>query len=165
MRPGGESVRLRAPRGEDMKKGTDDIILSLVLMLLGAFAFFESAGFPNIAAHFPRRISLLLILLSCALFLVGLYTRKKNPKSETGTAPSYRNVILLTGIIAVYILVLDRIGYVVSTIGLVLAIIYALGYRNRNRAILAALCSVLLAFAVFRFLLGVPLPLGAFMEG
>ncbi len=150
-----------------MKKGTDDVLLSLVLMLLGVFAFFESGSFPSIAAHFPRRMAALLMLLSCALFLVGLHTRKKNPKAETGTASSYRNVFLLTGIIAVYILVLDRIGYVISTIGLVLAVIYALGYgnRNRNRAILAALCSVLLAFAVFRFLLGVPLPLGAFMEG
>jgi predicted membrane protein len=152
-----------------MKKGTDDIILSLVLMLLGAFAFFESAGFPNIAAHFPRRIALLLILLSCALFLVGLHTRKKNPKAaetdERGTAPSYRNVLLLAGIIAVYILVLDKIGYLVSTIGLALAAIYALGYRNRSKAILAAFCSALVAFVVFRFLLGVPLPLGAFMDG
>ena len=148
-----------------MKNGTDDVLLSLVLMLLGAFAFFESASFPSIAAHFPRRISLLLILLSCALLFVGLYTMKKTPKAETRTAPSYRNVILLAGIIAAYILILDRIGYVASTIGLTLAVMYALGYRNRKKAILAALCSVLIAFVVFRFLLGVPLPLGAFMEG
>lgn len=146
-----------------MKKGTSDVVLALILLLAGGYAFFEAADFPNIASHFPRRVALLLAILSCVLLAMGVYSMK-NDSTRCATG-SYRNVTLLSGAIAVYIVFLDKAGYLLSTIGLMLAVMYALGYRNGKKAFLAAVCSVLAAFVVFRFLLGVPLPLGVFAEG
>lgn len=148
-----------------MKNGTRDAVLAIVLILVGAYAFFESAKFPNIAAHFPQRISMLLMFLSVLLLLADLYTRKREGTGNAEKTGSHRNVFLLSGAIAVYILILDKAGYIASTIGLMLAVMYALGYRSGKKAVLVAVCSVLAAFAVFRFLLGVPLPLGVFADG
>lgn len=146
-----------------MKNGVRDVFLSIVLIVIGAYTFFESASFPDIAAHFPRRISLLLILLALALMISGIYKVRKEPGKEKATGP-YGNVFFLSIIIAVYILILDWAGYLLSTVGLVFAVMSILGYKKKMKALLVAICSVAAAFVLFRFLLGVPLPLGIFME-
>lgn len=146
-----------------MKKGTMDAILALVLIFVGVYAFFESATFPSIAAHFPQRIALLLVVLSSMLLVSAFFSRKTG--SMSSGKGSYRNVSLLVGSIALYALILDKIGYAVSTVGLMLTVMYAFGYRSGKKAFLVSVCSVLAAFIVFRLLLGVPLPLGVFTEG
>lgn len=147
-----------------MKKATSDVILALILLLIGGYAFFESANFPSIASHFPQRVAFLLAILSCVLLAMGVRSMKSD-STRCGRTGSYRNVALLSGAIAAYVFILDKVGYLLSTIVLMLAVMYALGYRNGKKAFLVALCSVLATFVVFRFLLGVPLPLGVFVEG
>lgn len=146
-----------------MKKGVRDVFLSIVLIVIGAYTFFESASFPDIAAHFPRRISLILILLALTLMASGIFQVRKKPGKEKTTGP-YSNVFFLAIFIAVYILILEWGGYLLSTVGLVFAVMSILGYKNKIKALLVALISVAASFVLFRFLLGVPLPLGIFME-
>ena len=146
-----------------MKNGVRDVFLSIVLIVLGTYTYFESATFPDIAAQFPRRISLLLILLAIALMISGIYKIRKEPGKEKTTGP-YGNVFFLTIFIAIYILILDWAGYLLATVGLVFAVMSILGYKKKMKALLVAICSVAAAFVLFRFLLGVPLPLGIFME-
>ncbi len=74
-------------------------------------------------------------------------------------------MVVLTAAIAIYIPALGAIGYVPATILLMIAIMRCLGYRNTRIAFLVSTGSTLATFAIFRVLLGVPLPLGAVFFG
>ncbi|MDD2207493.1 MAG: tripartite tricarboxylate transporter TctB family protein [Aminobacterium sp.] len=147
-----------------MKNWKKDFLLAIVLLVISVFVFIEAGNFPDIAAHFPKRVAVVIFLLAAPLLGRSLNERKKEVESES-EKKRYKSVYSVIISIAVYILILPKAGYLVSSLALMLFIMCNLGYANKKRALITAILSVFVIFAVFRFLLGVPLPLGVFVEG
>lgn len=140
-----------------VRKG--DFYFSLVLDFLCVFVFAMSFTFPPEAAIFPQISSAVLFVLSCYLMFAS-FKGKKDEATATVKQEGFQYgsaVLLIAGFIA-YALLLNLLGYIIATLALVYYTIYVIGYRKTKWLIMTSIISVAVTYAVFRWLLSVPLP-------
>lgn len=140
--------------------------IAIVLFIFAACYLYFSYQLPEFpyaivdSDVLPKGLGYVLLVLSIGLFF------EKNV--ETGTKKERRNVkkedllLLLTilGIILLYILLLEVIGFVLTTIAFLLVTTRRLGYRNwKVNSLVAVLFSLILYFS-FNYLLNIYLPQG-----
>lgn len=73
------------------------------------------------------------------------------------------NLIKISVALIVYSIIINFIGYIISTFLLGAYTIYALGLRDMKKIILYPLAIVLITFICFKLLLSIPLPM-AFLD-
>lgn len=140
-----------------------DAILGGAAAVFGAAIYLMTLSFPAMAdgapgpALFPRILAALLVLFGS---VIVVQSRQKRVDEEI----VYEMSAILKGAlvlvcIAVYVAVVQKLGFVITSLGLLLALMLMLGVR----VLTAALSSVLIVtFCVLLFqkLLRVPLPPG-----
>lgn len=112
---------------------------------------------PNIASLFPKVIAMLIIFLAVILlFKSRLYDYDEKLK------PEFHFKIILKAVlgITIYILILEKVGYLISTFLLVAYMMYILNYPNKKLLVIISLITTILIYVVFRGLLNIPLPVG-----
>lgn len=139
-----------------VRKG--DFYFSLVLEFICVFVFAVSFSFPPEAAIFPQITAAVLFALSGYL----TFTSLKGHKDAAGAAKQkgfqYGNTMLLIAGFIVYALLLNLLGYIITTLALVYYTIFVIGYRKQKWLIVTSIVSVAVTYAIFGLLLGVPLP-------
>lgn len=139
-----------------VRKG--DFYFSLVLDFFCAFVFVVSGSFPPEAATFPRISSAMLFVLSCYLMFTSLKGKTNNPDTPRQDGFRYGSAVLLVLGFVAYALLLNLLGYIITTLILVYYTIFVIGYRNQKWLIITSIASVAVTWAVFGLILGVPLP-------
>jgi predicted ferric reductase len=139
-----------------VRKG--DFYFSLVLDFLCVFVFAMSFSFPSEAAIFPQISSAVLFVLSGFLMFASLKGKKDIAESAKQEGFQYGSAVLLVIGFVAYALLLNFLGYIITTLALVYYTIYVIGYRNRKWLIVTSLVSVAVTYALFHLILGVPLP-------
>ena len=98
--------------------------------------------------------------LSLILVIKSFFVRKDERKTWRSVFEKRSKVILVLGSLLVYVIFLERGGYVIMTFGL-MAFLFILGGRSRVWVhIVSALVTVLATYLIFYIWLGVPLPKG-----
>lgn len=149
-----------------------DIISSLLLCLVGAaFAWggfhlgFGALNAPG-AGFIPVLIGGLLSLLSVVLLLI---TAAKHPaQPETGSRAAkthWRNVVPALISLILYILLLNPLGYVVTTCFFLLYLLKFIGGKRWGASIAISVMASVASYLVFKVLLEVRLPAGMFHLG
>jgi putative tricarboxylic transport membrane protein len=139
-----------------------DIIGGVLLILLGigvlAEAFRLGVGTLLIPqpGFFPFLGGFLLITLSIVLLAQGLLGRGKNAQAFG----EMRRPAILVAIMAVYVGVLDPLGYVLSTIVIAAVILRVLGVTSWKVVSLASLALAVGTYVLFARILGIELPSG-----
>lgn len=151
-----------------MKSARNDIILSVVLLLVAGFVFIQSSQFPETAARFSRLFAGILAFLTLILLFRSIITIKGLKESgeddeEEKSLQDYKNPTLIVIGLLVYVAILDTVGYVISTFLISMYVIYILGYRDIKKMSLTSGLGVLVCYVVFKVLLGVRLPEIAFL--
>ena len=139
-----------------------DRIASIAIIMIGAYVYFASTQMPLNAAKFPKTLAFTLIGLALILLVSTFnnlpskeYNKDKPVNSNVGKfKTSY--VILL--IISIYIILFTVIGYMFSTLLMIISIMYALGERRKGQLIFIPLFSTLIIYYIFDSLLRVSLP-------
>ena len=134
-----------------------DTYLSIVLLVAGLLIFIEAKSFPQTPGEFPVWISTILIGLSALLLIQSLTNRDDDKKLEINKSALIHIAITTAGI-AGYIILLPFLGYIITSFILVLSLSILFGYRSIKYLAMTPLAAVLLCWAVFSFILNVPLP-------
>lgn len=134
-----------------------DTYLSIVLLVAGTLVFMEAKSFPQTPGEFPVWISTILIGLSALLLIQSLTNRDDDKKLEINKSALIHIAITTAGI-AGYIILLPFLGYVITSFILVLSLSILFGYRSIKYLAMTPLAAVLLCWAVFSFILNIPLP-------
>ena len=134
------------------------LIISIVLYL-------QTLTFPTNSEVGPAVVPRLWILMIIPLSLLLLYrTFKRQEKVETN-GPRIDIVFMFIGFLVVYLLLMNYIGYFISTfLFIVVGMIY-LGYRNHKVTLIVATIWILFSYIIFYKILFVSLPLGKLIEG
>jgi putative tricarboxylic transport membrane protein len=138
-------------------------------LLLGAVALgyvFAARGFetgfiadPIGPKAFPYAIGMLALVASGALLV-----RPKAPPRPALDAPARLRALVLAASLALYAVVLDRMGFVLATT-LEMAVLVGLFRGSLWKGLLGGLAVSAGFFLVFAYGLSVPLPLGSWFGG
>lgn len=141
-----------------------DAIIALILLAISAGVYWESGRWPSdvfvgSAATMPRAAAGILALLAFSL-LAGWRKGLGAVPGEVGTAAELRRIAAATAATVAYIELLEPVGFILCTAGLIFALQWLMGQRRW-----AVLASVSVAFPVvcyllFGLVLAVPLPDG-----
>ena len=145
------------------------IIFNIILLIIFSFFLKESFNIQSLrevdplgAGGFPKYILILIVILLIISLLdtIKQYMRTKNEKEKKMPKDILIAFIGLIISIAVFIVILDYIGFVVSGILLTLALLLFLGERKKIRLALLTLFVPLIFTILFGQFLSVPLPRG-----
>lgn len=131
------------------------LLISTVFFILGIYFVVVGRTYRGEDKYFPMIIGGLLILTCIWMFLEDLFSK------EDGIDLSKINFLAVGASIAsmiAYVLLFRRIGYILSTILLGAGVILGLRFPKKIIAVLAPTIMVAIIFAIFKYILSVPLP-------
>jgi hypothetical protein len=104
----------------------------------------------------------LMILLGGVIALgpSGARSARPAPAPEEADPGSGRRALMTVGAMAAYTLVLDRLGFLLATIALLVVLVRAYGERRWAVVLTVAVCATGVTYGLFAGWLKVPLPPG-----
>ncbi|WP_308007879.1 tripartite tricarboxylate transporter TctB family protein [uncultured Fusobacterium sp.] len=144
-----------------------ETIFSAFLCIVSAFIFYLSTQF-NMAFigdsglgpdFFPKIIAIILFILSAMLFIGSI--RNKDKKSIYNPNMKYTFMVIFT--FAVYVFLIDRIGYLISTIIFAFVVITILKSKSKILNIIFAVIFPVALYLLFTYAFKVSLPTGLFI--
>ncbi len=144
-----------------------ETIFSTFLCIVSAFIFYSSTQFnmtfigdsglgPD---FFPKIIAIILFILSAMLFIGSI--RNKDKKSIYNPNMKYTFMVIFT--FAVYVFLIDRIGYLISTIIFAFVVITILKSKSKILNIIFAVIFPVALYLLFTYAFKVSLPTGLFI--
>jgi hypothetical protein len=142
-----------------------DLVFGISMAALSIALAIQSFRYPADSAFFPRILSLLLLALSLVILIRAL----RRPKGEAGGGPAGVSAfmksppVLVFGATVLYVVLIPFLGFLVST---ALFLFGSILFLNRRRPVLAILCGIGYAaalYALFHTVLKVTLPAGWLM--
>jgi len=134
-------------------------------MVISILFAIQSLSFPSTSTVGPAAVPRLWILFLIPLNLLLLWKTFRQAQEVTEGGPRSDIVLTFVGLLIGYLLVMQLLGYFLSTFVFILAGLYYLGYRNLRNGLIIASVWILFSYAVFYKVLYVPLPLGVVFEG
>ncbi len=150
--------------------GTSDIVFGGLFGLLSIVLFALTLGFPTLTVAlsptvFPRFVSTGMFLFSAILTVQGIRKRAKAARRMDAEKvrlrmdwPFVLRFILLAADSLLYLVLLEPIGYILTTPPCIAAAMLVFGERRWLRIVLASVAGTAIMYAVFRMLFRVPLP-------
>ena len=141
-----------------------DRLSGVFFFLLSLFIAYESMKLPTGRFHrpeaglFPLGLSLSLLFLS-GLLLFQTFT-KGRLKDWLRFGEGKRRMLIAVVAMVVYVIVLDRLGYMVSTFLIMVLMLKGLEKQKWRTTLLISVPCVVISYITFSWWLGVPLPKG-----
>ena len=151
---------------------TKDLYLGGFLILLSVLCYIESLSYPYESAYFPRFIIMLLAILGVATVVKEIIKHKKSSdikQSETSSRdekiafwmiPRVRKVALMIFSSLVYMVVMNYVGFFVTTSVYLPIMMRFLGIRKLKTLFLSTFVVVFVIYMLFVAFLNVPFPEG-----
>lgn len=142
-------------------KAAKDVWLGLLFIVLGSVYFYLSytqargpSDWSLSPGFFPRMSAAFIIGLSLLLAVVSIFrtTEGRKPRDDAVQLKPYKYVIATILIIVIYILIMERLGYIPSTVIVLFAMMLLYGGR---RWILLAVLAVAFPLFIYYFSLKV----------
>jgi len=141
-----------------------DYIIGLSGLALSLYVYVASDAFKRVGdglsenpAYYPRILALLLALMSCGILIGAI--RKRQALKVNVNRELLLNISKFLCVLILYILFLKPVGFIIGTALFSFAMTWLLG-STRKQAAIYALPISLIVYAVFSYLLKVPLPKG-----
>lgn len=150
----------------------EDALVGIASVLLGIFVLFVAGTFNENTALDPAgpggvpTILAWCILIIGIIHIIGAYLApKSNDDKKAFFTKEFENakpVLRITVVCALYIFLLEYIGYLIATPLLIIGIMWTINVRNIKSLILTSVVTTLVLFLVFGIALKVRLPMGFF---
>jgi len=142
-----------------------DVGIAAVLIMFSILVFILSSGYPvpksGLAVNaFPRILASIIIVLSIALIIEALRNKASRPRCFEGFTKGTKLIMIVIGLLSGYIFILPRLGFMISSIGLMAILLLVFGERRRPILFLVPIGFVLGIYIIFQKLAMVPLPKG-----
>lgn len=151
---------------------TKDLYLGIFLILLSILSYIETLSYPFESAYFPRFIIILLLLLGVAVLVrEGILLRRTRAANSSDTpstgkesglwkTPAFRKVSLMVFSSLVYMVVMEQVGFFVTTLVYLPIMMKLLGIQKLRTILLSTGIVVLFIYLIFVSFLNVPFPDG-----
>lgn len=139
-------------------------------MLIGFFLIvsilflIQSLNFPSNTGVGPAAVPRLWIFMLIPLNMLLMFKTFVNVEEIAESGPRVDIVINFVGFLIAYLVLMQFLGYFLSTFGFVIVGLYYLGYRNWRNIIIISSTWILFSYFIFYKTLYVPLPLGFLFE-
>jgi len=143
-----------------------NIAIAAVLLALAGYIFLAASalpfGTPRVpqTAFFPKTLAVLLAILSLVLLVQALAGTETARSSERIDTAGWFRIGATLATMAGFALVLEPLGYLVTAFLLMVLLLRAIEAQSWRKIIGVALATSLISYALFAWLLGVPLPPG-----
>lgn len=141
------------------------MVTSVLLIVLGAVVYYLADQFPQVGGEgvtgpdlFPKALAILLICLSLLLLVTAMISKDPEKVLVWGKGPAKSYITV--GMIVIYFVVLQLIGFFMSTPVFLFVMIRFLGQKSDVKNIAVSLGVTLIIYVVSNSLLYVPLPTG-----
>ncbi|HEX5128161.1 MAG TPA: tripartite tricarboxylate transporter TctB family protein [Usitatibacter sp.] len=149
-----------------LKRDVPGIVGSVILIGIALVAIYYSKDFSPLGSVFPRTIGAAMILFS-ALYIVVAWIRPQPAQPPAQRESTWRRAALAIVMVA-WGLLLERVGFLTTSIVAFTALILIANYHDwtPRRIVGYSVTAALVLgglYALFRFVLQVPLPQGLFL--
>ena len=146
-----------------------DIGMATALILFSVLVFVLSSGYPIPKSGlpvnaFPRILAGIMLVLSGALIVTAVRNRATRPLCFKGFTKGPKLIMVVTGILIGYILILKYMGFLLSSMLFMMMMLRLFGERRKGVLILLPAGFVAALYIIFQKLAMVPLPKGI-MQG
>lgn len=138
------------------------IVAAAAFIVVGALALWHSRAFSPLGSVFPRTIAVTMVVLSIAYIATTLLRPKGTEAQPPGSV--WRRTALM-GVFVAWSLLLEPVGFLATSIACFTAILVIANYDRwtPRMAVAYGLVGAMVLgglYAIFRFVLQVPLPAG-----
>ena len=143
------------------KRALQEIIASIIIILISIPAFIMTFDMPVRVRIFPRFASGAMFVFSAALLIINIVTRKKMETQEAAvSARLMKSPFIAYGIIVIYVILIPIIGFFVSSIIMMIVFMLYMNIRTIRTFLLCIPIVIGLLYVVFAWQLSVPMPKG-----
>ncbi|MEC5423383.1 tripartite tricarboxylate transporter TctB family protein [Virgibacillus sp. C22-A2] len=143
-----------------------EILIGILLIIFSALIYFNSGDFPQLnethldPGSYPKLIALLLILLSLILIIKKTVRLLKSNTISFDSGfkdfmkkqwKEYHLVVYTLVILALYILLMNVLGFIISSIAFIIAAGLLIGPRKKKDVMVISLISFVITFGVYLF--------------
>ena len=139
-----------------MKKCIDTYFPIVFLYALSGYFLWDTADFTPDSLMYPRGLAILLIILTTLLLAASLM--KKAAAMAVGEEGVRRQFWVIFSFSLLYGILMQFLGFVVSSLIFCPLTALSLGYKRRGMALCVSIATVALIYVGFKVLLKVPLP-------
>ena len=146
---------------QEKKAFLQSIGVSVVIMAFAAAAFLLSLPMPGQAPIFPRMAAGFLFLCGLGLLIGALRRRRKGlpPETPAVEAASMMNPLMALGLILLYALGFQYVGFYVTTFVVTTLLMLFMGIRSVRTMVLVEVILLVFLYWLFSVQLKVPMPL------
>jgi putative tricarboxylic transport membrane protein len=143
-----------------------DVTASVFLVGLAAFVLFECRKLPfgsmrvPQTAFFPAVLAVLLLIFSLILLAQRFLHAEAGRAPDQITEDGWVRIGATLATMAVFAFILEPLGFLLSTFALMVLLLRAIESQSWLKVVGVALTTALAAYAIFGWLLGIPLPAG-----
>lgn len=133
------------------------LLLSTVYLIYARGLSFGSFTYPKVG-FIPQLTGTLAVIISSGLLIQAIVGKgdSKNVKLQL----DWRKFILIISCITIYIIMLDPIGYLISTFLVLLSVLKIAGQKGVVIPLAISVITTLVFYTVFKIALSIPLPSG-----
>ena len=143
-----------------------NIAVAAVLLALAGYIFLAAGTLPfgtmrvPQTAFFPKTLAVLLGIMSVILLARTLVGREVVSGGEKIETQGWIRIAATLMTLAGFALALERLGFLLTTFLLMISLLRAIEAQKWRKVVVVALATALISYAIFYWLLGVPLPAG-----
>ncbi len=144
-----------------IKKCLPDLIIGMALLLFLVTLTLQLPAIPKGSKTYPAILMILSYIMAAILTVKSLVRWKASPVAENRLREQINIILPYAALILVYLLLLDKIGYIIDTF--LFSVVSLVWLKLKNKAVILVLSAVLTLALYFLFtrFLSVILPRGS----
>lgn len=147
-----------------MKKSLPDMVISIVLLAFLTSLAVQVPEIPAVSRMYPVILLGVSYLMALYLLIKSVVKMKTQEKQETQVFEQIKIILPYCLMIGVYLFLMGKLGYILSTILFMLASLIYLKLKNKALMIVLTLTLTVALYYVFTNFLAVILPRGAWIN-
>lgn len=144
-----------------MKKSFPDMIISIVLLAFLTSMAVQVPAIPAVSKGYPIFLLVVSYIMTIVLLLKSITKMKLEEKQETKVIEQAKIIVPYCVLIAVYLFMMTKIGYIVATIAFMVISLLYLRLKNKVLMVVLSVATTALIYFVFTNFLVVILPRAA----
>ena len=147
-----------------MKKSFPDMIISIVVLGFLTSLAVQVPEIPAVSKGYPLVLLIISYIMTIYLLVSSVYKMKKEDKQPTQVVEQAKIIIPYCLMIAVYLFLMGKIGYILSTVVFMIASLLYLKLKNKILMIALSVVLTVILYFVFTNFLTVILPRGVWFN-
>ncbi len=143
-----------------MKKSFPDVIISIIVLIFLGTLYAQVPAIPEISKGYPLGLIIAATIMTVILLIRSLIKMKTDEEIESKALEQAKTIAPYCLMIIVYIWLLNKLGYIISTVLFMITSLIFLKFKNKVLMIVLSVVITCLLYYIFTNFLVVVLPKG-----